>query len=220
MKKLSLCAALLASGTLMADTSPVMVSLVTPAQFPSPETDVSGLRFDLIYGVGHNFSGIDLGVANHTRGDFVGAGLGFVNIVEGRISGGHLGFVNWNANDAASGSVGFQSAFVNRAGSLCGWQNGFVNLTVDDFSGLQSGFVCATERLRGVQLGFLNAAGEARGIQCLGLANIVTDVLNGCARHGIHDWTTIKANLRDEVSKMMYGRTKRSPMVLPIIMDI
>lgn len=35
-----------------------------------------------------------------------------------------------------------------------------------------------------------------------------------------HDWNTVKTNLRDEISKMMYEKTKRRPMVLPIIMEI
>ncbi len=35
-----------------------------------------------------------------------------------------------------------------------------------------------------------------------------------------HDWNTVKTSLRDEISKMMYEKTKRKPMVLPIIMEI
>ena len=35
-----------------------------------------------------------------------------------------------------------------------------------------------------------------------------------------HDWNTVKTSLRDEISKMMYERTKRNPMVLPIIMEV
>ena len=36
----------------------------------------------------------------------------------------------------------------------------------------------------------------------------------------IYDWGTIKARIRDDVSRLMYERTKRSPMVLPILMEI
>ncbi|MGN1124103.1 MAG: ribonuclease J, partial [Eubacterium sp.] len=35
-----------------------------------------------------------------------------------------------------------------------------------------------------------------------------------------HDWNTVKTRLRDEISKMMYEKTKRSPMILPILMEI
>lgn len=34
------------------------------------------------------------------------------------------------------------------------------------------------------------------------------------------DWNSVKTKLRDEVSKMMYEKTKRNPMVLPILMEI
>lgn len=35
-----------------------------------------------------------------------------------------------------------------------------------------------------------------------------------------HDWNTVKTKLRDEISHMMYEKTKRSPMILPIFMEI
>lgn len=35
-----------------------------------------------------------------------------------------------------------------------------------------------------------------------------------------HDWNTAKTRLRDELSKFMYEKTKRSPMILPIFMEI
>lgn len=36
----------------------------------------------------------------------------------------------------------------------------------------------------------------------------------------IYDWGTIKVRVRDDVSRLMYERTKRSPMILPILMEI
>lgn len=35
-----------------------------------------------------------------------------------------------------------------------------------------------------------------------------------------HDWNSVKTSLRDEISHMMYEKTKRNPMILPIIMEI
>lgn len=49
------------------------------------------------------------------------------------------------------------------------------------------------------------------------LACRVIDETYNC-RH--HDWNTVKTNLRDEISHMMYEKTKRNPMILPIIMEI
>lgn len=35
-----------------------------------------------------------------------------------------------------------------------------------------------------------------------------------------NDWNSVKTNIRDEVSRLMYEKTKRSPMILPIFMEI
>ena len=37
---------------------------------------------------------------------------------------------------------------------------------------------------------------------------------------GYFDWNSIKASIRDEMSHLMYERTKRSPMILPVIMEV
>ncbi len=39
-----------------------------------------------------------------------------------------------------------------------------------------------------------------------------------CLEHA--DWSTMKTRVRDELSRMVFQRTKRSPMILPIIMDV
>ncbi len=44
--------------------------------------------------------------------------------------------------------------------------------------------------------------------------------LNKCFDRNIRDFNTIKNRVRDDVSRLMYERTKRSPMVLPILMEI
>ena len=46
------------------------------------------------------------------------------------------------------------------------------------------------------------------------------DVLEKCYMANISDRNTIKARVRDGVSRFLYEKTKRSPMVLPIILDI
>ena len=45
-------------------------------------------------------------------------------------------------------------------------------------------------------------------------------VIADCMFERVHDWTTVKNRLRDEVSHLMYHETKRSPMILPVIMEI
>ena len=41
-----------------------------------------------------------------------------------------------------------------------------------------------------------------------------------CFDRNTYDWGTIKSRVRDDVSRLMYERTKRSPMILPILMEI
>ncbi len=49
---------------------------------------------------------------------------------------------------------------------------------------------------------------------------IARDVLETCCREHAYDWTTMKGKVRDELSHMLFQKTKRSPMILPIIMDV
>lgn len=49
---------------------------------------------------------------------------------------------------------------------------------------------------------------------------MVTSVLDSCAENNIHDWGTLKTRIKDELSRLMYDRTRRSPMILPIIMEV
>lgn len=49
---------------------------------------------------------------------------------------------------------------------------------------------------------------------------IARNVLEECCRDHAYDWTTMKTKVRDELSRMLFQKTKRSPMILPIIMDV
>ncbi len=44
--------------------------------------------------------------------------------------------------------------------------------------------------------------------------------LEDCCRNPHCDWATMKTRVRDDLSKMLFHKTKRSPMILPIIMDV
>ncbi|MBQ7861896.1 MAG: ribonuclease J [Clostridia bacterium] len=50
--------------------------------------------------------------------------------------------------------------------------------------------------------------------------NTAYDAIMRCFDRNINDWGTIKSKVRDDVSRLMYERTKRSPMILPILMEI
>ncbi len=49
---------------------------------------------------------------------------------------------------------------------------------------------------------------------------IAREVLEDCCRRHAHDWATMKTRVRDELSRMLFQKTKRSPMILPVIMEI
>lgn len=50
--------------------------------------------------------------------------------------------------------------------------------------------------------------------------DVVCDVLERCYIHNVKDWTTIKTKIKDGVSRFLFTKTKRSPMVLPMIMEV
>lgn len=49
---------------------------------------------------------------------------------------------------------------------------------------------------------------------------IAADALEDCYDEGVREWGLIKSRVRDDLSKFIYERTKRSPMILPIIMEV
>lgn len=49
---------------------------------------------------------------------------------------------------------------------------------------------------------------------------IVKDALAKCEERQITDWATIKTNIKEALRSFLYEKTKRKPMILPIIMEI
>jgi len=49
---------------------------------------------------------------------------------------------------------------------------------------------------------------------------LVQDSLEKTAREEITDWAILKAHVRDVLSKFLYERTKRRPMIMPIIVEV
>jgi ribonuclease J len=44
--------------------------------------------------------------------------------------------------------------------------------------------------------------------------------LQKCETKGITEWASIKSNIRDAISKYLYEKTRRRPMIMPIIMEV
>ena len=48
---------------------------------------------------------------------------------------------------------------------------------------------------------------------------LLTDTLANCSAGELREWNSLKGKLRDALSDYIYQKTKRSPMILPIIME-
>lgn len=52
------------------------------------------------------------------------------------------------------------------------------------------------------------------------IRHISLDVLEDCANRNIHEWGVIKNRIKDVVSKHISDKTRRYPMILPILMEV
>lgn len=50
--------------------------------------------------------------------------------------------------------------------------------------------------------------------------DVLKRALEGCLSGGMRDWNSIKSSMRDALSDYIYMKTKRSPMILPVIEEI
>lgn len=49
---------------------------------------------------------------------------------------------------------------------------------------------------------------------------VATDTIYDCIDNGDTEWNIIKNHIRDSMSDFIYNKTKRSPMIIPIIMEV
>ncbi len=52
------------------------------------------------------------------------------------------------------------------------------------------------------------------------LRRVVTESIESCERHRIRDWSAIKGRVKTNLSGYLYKTTRRSPMVLPVIIEV
>ncbi len=52
------------------------------------------------------------------------------------------------------------------------------------------------------------------------LRNVVLDALSGCEAQSRSDWAAIKSTVKSSLSGYLYKKTKRNPMILPVIMEV
>lgn len=120
-----------------AQSKPVQLSLFTPIQLFPENTEISGIRLNLLYGRNVAVTGLDLGLVNHTTtGNFLGVQFGLVGLAENNFKGFQDNMINVVQGDFE----GFQWGFVNFAHYANGFQLGFVNYA-ESMKGLQIGLV-------------------------------------------------------------------------------
>ncbi len=49
---------------------------------------------------------------------------------------------------------------------------------------------------------------------------IAQDALNDCLENNISEWTQLKTKVKEDLSKFLYAKTKRKPMILPVVMNV
>lgn len=68
----------------------------------------------------------------------------------------------------------------------------------------------------------------SRGFVCVresedlmdGAKNVIKDVLRDCEDRNIKEWAYLKNNIKESLKEYLYQKTKRNPMILPIIMEV
>ena len=49
---------------------------------------------------------------------------------------------------------------------------------------------------------------------------IALEALEDCLQNNMTDWTQLKTRVKDDIGKFIYAKTKRKPMILPVIMNV
>jgi hypothetical protein len=159
-----------------ASAAPVQLSLWNPIQLFSDDSDITGIRLNLLYGNNRNICGLDIGlinqVARHCQGAQVAALLN------------DTGF--FNNQDVLSRMTGCQlSLAMNSAGNINGLQAaGLANLVRADMVGMQLGCLLGNVCM-----------GDGHGVQ-LGPANITLKSITGVQLAG---GIIIAANIAENV---------------------
>jgi ribonuclease J len=52
------------------------------------------------------------------------------------------------------------------------------------------------------------------------LKEVALEALQVCQDRDITDWASIKSAMKGELSRYLYKKTKRNPMILPVIMEV
>ncbi len=162
----------LASSVATLADRPIQLALWPPdLQLVDEDEPILGLRLE-VYGRNREMTGLDIGLANETRGDFTGFGVGLANLVDGDLHGVQLAY--WGYSRTDGNLEGWSGGAYSRVyGSTTGLQTGVVAMTDEDFTGWQGSFAWSHTGgyFTGLQCGVVNEAESVEGVQ-IGIVNI------------------------------------------------
>lgn len=52
------------------------------------------------------------------------------------------------------------------------------------------------------------------------MKNTAVEIVDECLENNTVDWASLKSHLKNELGAFIFGKTKRKPMILPVIMDV
>ena len=57
-------------------------------------------------------------------------------------------------------------------------------------------------------------------LQIIGIYTVSYTHLRDCEDRNIKEWAYLKNNIKESLKEYLYQKTKRNPMILPIIMEV
>ena len=156
----------LSTALLAAETKPFEFSVFSPVQIQKPETEITGLRINLIMGRSAALKGMDMGFVNFIDGDVTGLQCGFGSVISGDLLGYQYGLIAQTYGEVR----GWQGGWFCQTGSVGGVQSGVVSLC-QEIHGAQFGMILNhCQAAEGFQFGLFNHCGSLTGLQ-IGLIN-------------------------------------------------
>ena len=52
------------------------------------------------------------------------------------------------------------------------------------------------------------------------LRRVAMEAIDECQDQRLKDWSAIKTQIKNDLSAFLYKKTKRNPMILPVIMEV
>ena len=148
-------AALMAAPAMALDLTPLQIGIAgSKAQIFRPETEVVGLRLNVIMSDNEDVTGLDFGIVSRSE-RMSAIQLNLANIVDSEFTGLSVGLFN-------------------QMGSVSGFQAGLFNNVTHDMTGFQMGLFNVADDSSGIQIGLINRSTSMHGLQ-IGLVNIIEE---------------------------------------------